>query len=151
MLMFRNGRFHARGVSFAIPDGFKIDPTPALGCPTGLTMYSPDESVQVDLYILKRRYKTDTELRRMLKMENGRYNTIIKDISPVQMFGFQGHDAIYANNVATSYEAWLDSQTGAYVSILMSVKTKRGKENDILSKAQEIIPKFHIQAHSTEK
>lgn len=51
MLFFKNGRFYAPGVSFALPDGFYLDTNPDTPHEFGITAWLESRDIWVDIYL----------------------------------------------------------------------------------------------------
>lgn len=124
MLFYKDGRFHAYGVSFQIPDGFYLETCPDEQYDNGFMLYPPDRSFWVQLMVCGDCMDTQKEFEytfsdiMSLRSQEG--------ITPVCLDGLSGHQAIYTIWGRPYYEIRLNLPWGKelYNFVLVITTTK---------------------------
>lgn len=123
MLLFKNGKFHVSGVSFAIPDGFYLETEADEIWSNGFQLYAPDRRYTVELRAEESEMTTGEELESILR--EGEYE-ILLPVGPVEVNGLAGHHAVYLSSGYGFYEIRLDlGEAGAFVLLVCTGERER--------------------------
>ncbi len=93
MLKFENGKFHALGVSFTLPDGFYLETVPDFCYIRGFGAWTPDRKNYVEWQIEDGCGETEQELKDLFYPGTGMI--LLGEIKPISVNGLRGHMAIY--------------------------------------------------------
>lgn len=94
MLQYKNGRFHYKGVSLAIPDGFLLDMDYCYQF-EGFPILSPDGKVIVEMGIDERRTDPKGDLENYFEPGSDSDLAIRGTIEPVEVNGIKGYRGSY--------------------------------------------------------
>lgn len=122
MLLYENGRFHSGPISFALPEGFYLDSAPLELFPDGLTFYSPDCSLRLQLSTEEDRRDAYQEQEVFLKTI--RKERILQALTPIHQ-PLSGCEVIYRdsrNPEQSIYEAVFDYDSyGVHYNFIFSI------------------------------
>lgn len=116
MLQYVNHRFHSKGVSFQIPDGYFLNSEPGEEKDDMLYLYAPDKSFHVMMQIEEDCDGSADELETVL---DDMAATVVYPISPVAVNGLSGHHTTYRTKRTQYYEVWFDISVGVALSIVI--------------------------------
>lgn len=111
MLLYKNGRFYAPYVSFALPDDILVETEPTYCYQYGLTACTPDRRYEMDWQVELGCLGTERELAVLFTDEAG--YTPRGQIEPVAVNGLTGHQAYYRDAMLRHMETRLDLGHGA--------------------------------------
>lgn len=122
MLLYQNGRFHALGVSFVLPDGFILDTVAGFTAEHAFAAFSPDERYYVEWQIEAECHGTRKELEELFLPGLGikPRSTII----PFEVNGLSGHYAIYRANERDCLEFRLAVDGDTEISVRIMTQTE---------------------------
>ena len=109
MLIFKDGKFHAGGAVFSVPNGFYIKTSPQEWHENGLEIRPPDES-----YVLSM-YATESGLGVYRETEldfSGLLHSETAEILPITVYGLSGCQCCGTDGIAQLYEVRLELPTG---------------------------------------
>lgn len=133
MLQYMHGRFHLSGASFAIPEGFFLDPTPFVPVDNGLSLYSSDGKYDLSISFDNQPQSTDAMLNNLFSKE---YDfKPLHPIASIEVNGLSGHCAIYYGHNDQYYEARFQLNENRHLTILTHTDRKTGIENVVNTQA----------------
>jgi len=133
MLLYKNHRFHCEGVSFAIPDGYRLDTSYEEVPEDTLHLWSEDESLHICVGIER---ETKGPYQELVFILRALEKCIVKE-KPTEVIygGLRGYSAVYSSGGNESWEAHLgisgigDDQTG--LIMLITAQGKLPNKEDI--------------------
>lgn len=131
MLLYKEGKFNALGVSFTLPNGFWLETEPENAVQYGLTAYTPDKQFQVVWEIEEGCHGTVAELQELFGPETG--IKALSEITPVSIGGISGHRVMYRTYCDERLEYRF--AVGEGVELSVCVYAKAGNIADAKSKA----------------
>ena len=105
MLQYKNGRFYAPGVSFALPEGFYLETMPEVCSEYGLAAWTPDKKYYLEWDLEEGCMGTERELTEMTSPDWGARRH--SPVTAVQAGALSGHRALYENKNGTFLEVRL--------------------------------------------
>lgn len=114
MLLYKNHRFHSKGGSFQLPDGYVIDSITEDDTVIFIPIYAPDRSLFIDIRFEKTINAVLVALPRMLE---DFVQTIINPVTPLMMNDLTGCHVTYQRSRTQGYEAWFDLDAGYALTI----------------------------------
>ncbi len=125
MLLYKNGRFYGKKVSFLLPDGFYFEDDPDINVEHGFCAWPPEKDYLCSWNFYEDCWGSKAELENWLSPECGFIS--LTPITPIQMNGLSGHFLLYKNRQAQYYEARFDLGEGEELSFLTETR-ERGKD-----------------------
>ena len=121
MLLYKEGRFHALGVAFLLPDGFLLDTEAEDAVQYGLSAFTPDEKYRVQWEIEEGCRGTAEELQELFGPESG--ITALSDIMPASAGGLSGHQVMYRTGSDERLEHRFAVGGGVELSVCVAAKS----------------------------
>lgn len=138
MLQYMQGRFHLAGASFAMPEGFLIEPTPLEPTDNGFVLFSPDDKYVLTISFSKDSEPTDAVLNSLFSKEYGLEP--FQPIAPIEINGLSGHYALYHGGRDQYYEARFQLEDNWNLVILIRTEPEIGIKSIVNTNAlQEIL------------
>lgn len=122
MLLYKNGRFHALGASFVLPDGFILDTAAGFSDIHAFAAFSPGNRYYVEWQIEAECRGTRKELEELFLPGLGirPMSTII----PFDVNGLNGHYAIYRTEECDCLEYRLSVEGDTEISVRIKTKSE---------------------------
>ena len=117
MIEFRNGRFHAKGVSFAIPEGFFINTTAHFSYEYGLEFCHPELKYSITIHLDETKLNAYREIE--LGFEDYNIKSCEKNILPITVNGLDGYQCLRKDVFGSEYEVRLNIHENLQLSFLM--------------------------------
>ena len=105
MLLTKNGRFYAQGVSFQLPDGLYIDTEPATSHEDGFTVWETDREVLMDIHVDKEKDPRGS-LQKLLDDDESGFIPYTP-IAEFELNGMKGYEVFYHDKSVDYYECRL--------------------------------------------
>ena len=110
MLLYKDGRFHAAGISFQLPDGFFLETCPEESYSNGFMLYPPEGDFWLQIIVSSDCMDAKKEFEFF-------FSDIVDlkpqtDITPISLTGLSGYQAIYTGSGHTYYEIRLNVPYG---------------------------------------
>ena len=116
MLIYKQGRFWAEGISFQIPDGFYLDTSPDLCYDVGITALDPTRSHSYVWAIFVSYQGTKETLEDLPQMGC----RLLSKIASIQIGGLPGHWVIWTMGIGSGcYEARFDLGGNKHFTLMM--------------------------------
>lgn len=117
MLQWKDGRFHALGISFAIPDGFFLESEQETTHENGLSAWTPDMRCRVDWRIDEYDVSPYDGLNRLFSPNSGLNPQ--GGIERISVNGLSGFSALYETETAQFLEARLEAGEGGQLIVII--------------------------------
>ena len=117
MLQWKDGRFHALGISFVIPDGFYLETEPETTHENGLSAWTSDMRCRVDWRIDEYDISPHDGLNRLFSPNSGMIP--LREIERMNINGMSGCSALYETEVAQFFETRLKGREGGQLIIII--------------------------------
>ena len=117
MLQFKNGRFHAYGVSFQFPDGFYIDTAPDLENECGIVAWGPQEDYRVEWDFVEEEEGPEAVLQRFFSPGYGMEP--LSEVDPYALGGLVGYRATYHSGNQEYFEARFPLEDNVHFVLLI--------------------------------
>lgn len=127
MLQFKDGKFHAYGLSFALPDGFYLDSDPDTPYEYGLCCCSPDETIYYGIYVDCEHEDLREGIELLFEPGSGMYQT--SEIRPVVLNGLAGFEVTFYDRECDYYETHLQASEGPV--LIFHAHCEKGRLADI--------------------
>ncbi len=122
MLRYENGRFHALGVSFRLPEGFLLETEPEFCQEYGLGAWTPDRRYYVEWQIERDCRGTRYELEELFAPDSGIHS--LGNIESVLVNGMKGHHVKYRSKDGERWEFRLT--VGGGIEAVVTVRPAEG-------------------------
>ena len=132
MLQYIKGRFHLAGASFAMPDGFFIEPTPLEPTDNGFMLFSPDDKYVLTISFSEESQPTDAILNSLFSKEYGLEP--FQPIAPIEINGLTGHCALYHGGRDQYYEARFQLTDDYHLVVLIRTEPEIGIKSIVNTK-----------------
>lgn len=129
MLLYKNNRFHARYISFIIPDGCYLDSDPPIANDYGISVWSEENQLRID--VSEDTPPRDGEIKQAMHSYFFEGDDAFEQDSPIMeidLDGIKGYEVFYHNGV-DYYEVWLSLPEGLICDIF--VECPRGTVENI--------------------
>lgn len=127
MLHFKDGKFHAPGVSFAIPDGFFLDTETESQYEYGLNYFSPKQDIYFSIFVDEECGDIQEEMEELLEPGSGLY--LQGAITPYNRNGLAGYESRYTDGEHDYYEARFQIPNGPVAVVI--AQNERGTTVDL--------------------
>ncbi len=124
MLLYKDEKFHAHGVAFAIPDGFLVEPAPDAIPQNGFVAYTPDQRYMVEWDVEQGCHGTKEELEELFLP--GSAFLPLGPITPLTVNGLTGHQVMCRSNTDQRWEMRFDAGEGVELSVCVYTNMKNG-------------------------
>ena len=128
MLLYNDGKFHAHGVAFAIPDGFLVEPAPDAIPQNGFVAYTLDQRYVVEWDVERDCHGTKEELEELFPP--GGAFLPLGPITPLTVNGLTGHQVMCRSNTDQRWEMRFDAGKDAELSVCVYTNMKNGSIED---------------------
>jgi len=132
MLQFKDGRFHAYGISFQLPEGFYLDTAPDLESECGIVAWSPGEDYQVEWDFVEEKEDPPTFFQRFFLPGSGM--ELLSKIEPCALNNLAGCKVIYCSGKCEYFETRFSVKDN--VQLMLLIHTDRHKIKDVLELAE---------------
>ena len=122
MLLWKDGRFHAFGISFAIPDGFYLESEPETIQENGLSAWTPDMHCRVIWWIEECDISPYDGINNLFSPGSGM--TPLGEIEPMDVNGLSGCSALYKTKEEQLFEARLGTGSDSQLIVIIEDYTQ---------------------------
>lgn len=144
MLQFIDGRFHAYGISFTMPNGFHLHDEQHY--PFGLCCFSPDYKIYMTVKVAPEGGNIRAGLQAILR-ESSRLHPI-SVVQSIIINGTRGYDVLYNSNGIEYYEARLRFAGGQIVTCLAQCEAKQHMNLKNNASVQALLQTIHEETVS---
>lgn len=142
MLQFRNGRFHAYGVSFQFPDGFYLDTAPDLENECGIVAWGPQEDYRVEWDFVEEEEGPEAVLQRFFSPGYGMEP--LSEVEPYALGGLVGYRATYHSGKQEYFEARFSLEDNVQFVLLIHAEGQRIRDVLAFSAVQAILKDIRV-------
>ena len=128
MLLYKDGKFHAHGISFTVPDGFLVEPSPDVLPQNGFIAYTPDERYIVEWDVEQGCHGTKAELEELF-LPGGAFIPL-GPITPLSVNDLAGHQVMCRSNTDQRWEMRFAVKESMELSVCVYTNTKNGSIED---------------------
>ena len=132
MFLYKNHKFHANGICFALPDNFFIHSSNKAGHRRCLEIEAANHSYIVTIGIDQPCRGTEHELQSRISKDSGM--TPLSPVTPITMAGFPGHSLKYRCYREDTYEIRLSLCQDA--EFFLYITSRNCKLDDIIASAE---------------
>ena len=123
MFLYKNQKFHARGICFALPDNFYLHSSNETGHDRCMEIEAPDHSYMVTIGIDELYTGTDEELETIIS--DGTDMNPLNAITPITIAGYSGHCLKYLSTREQYFEIRLSIRDDSQFYLYVTDKTRR--------------------------
>lgn len=127
MLHFKDGKFHAPGVSFAIPDGFFLDTETESQYEYGLNYLSPKQDIYFSIFVEEECRDIQGEMEELFEPDGELQPQT--ELVPITWNGLAGYEAAYTDGENDYYETRFQIPDGPMVVVI--AQNERGTTVDL--------------------
>lgn len=130
MLLYKDGRFYARYISFVLPDGCYLDSNPPFSYEYGISAWDGKKEIRLDVFEdgYSRSGNIQRDMYQYLFVDGDSYEQD-SPILPAEMNGLSGYDVYYHTDSADHYEFWF-KQTEEQSGVVF-IQCPRGKTANV--------------------